>query len=221
MLFALAAEKEVQQPELSMSMFASKEDYQKAVEAQNRACGVRFDSKSSPVKPDAVPLPEPYAWRAVGGSIWGHKTSKDDVPMYDREALFQYGQACAPAASPADMRVYGQGYCRDSDRNNEHHVEMFSAEVPLPEPLAETWDYDRHGEGAAFKTGEYTAEQMSQYAQACAKAARDAAFDECARLAKAASSKIWSFHSREVREASENVCDNLVKAIEAAKKGAT
>lgn len=25
---------------------------------------------------------KPYAWMAVGGSIWRHKTSEDDVPLY-------------------------------------------------------------------------------------------------------------------------------------------
>lgn len=30
----------------------------------------------------AEPVQEPYAWMAVGGSIWRHKTSEDDVPLY-------------------------------------------------------------------------------------------------------------------------------------------
>ena len=25
---------------------------------------------------------QPVAWQAVGGSIWGHKTSEDDRPLY-------------------------------------------------------------------------------------------------------------------------------------------
>jgi hypothetical protein len=25
---------------------------------------------------------EPYAWQAVGGTIWNHKTSEDDTPLY-------------------------------------------------------------------------------------------------------------------------------------------
>ena len=29
----------------------------------------------------------PYCWRAVGGSIWAHKTSGDDTPLYDQAAL--------------------------------------------------------------------------------------------------------------------------------------
>lgn len=28
------------------------------------------------------PEPQPVAWRAVGGSIWGHKGSEDDTPLY-------------------------------------------------------------------------------------------------------------------------------------------
>jgi hypothetical protein len=27
---------------------------------------------------------EPYAWMAVGGTIWNHKTSEDDVPLYTK-----------------------------------------------------------------------------------------------------------------------------------------
>lgn len=59
------------------------------------------DEKEAQHSTANVPLPEPYAWRAVGGSIWGHKTSEDDTPMYDLEALRQYGQACAKAARDA------------------------------------------------------------------------------------------------------------------------
>ena len=29
---------------------------------------------------------EPVAWRAVGGSIWGHKTCEDDRPLYTTPA---------------------------------------------------------------------------------------------------------------------------------------
>jgi len=27
---------------------------------------------------------EPYAWMAVGGTIWNHKTREDDVPLYTK-----------------------------------------------------------------------------------------------------------------------------------------
>ena len=27
---------------------------------------------------------EPYAWQAVGGTIWDHKTSEDDTPLYTK-----------------------------------------------------------------------------------------------------------------------------------------
>ena len=27
---------------------------------------------------------EPYAWIAVGGTIWNHKTSEDDTPLYTK-----------------------------------------------------------------------------------------------------------------------------------------
>ena len=29
----------------------------------------------------------PYCWRATGGTIWNHKTSDDDAPLYDQAAL--------------------------------------------------------------------------------------------------------------------------------------
>ena len=27
---------------------------------------------------------QPYAWVAVGGTIWNHKTSEDDTPLYTK-----------------------------------------------------------------------------------------------------------------------------------------
>ena len=30
-------------------------------------------------------MTEPYAWMAVGGTIWNHKTSEDDVPLYTKQ----------------------------------------------------------------------------------------------------------------------------------------
>jgi hypothetical protein len=27
---------------------------------------------------------EPYAWMAVGGTIWPHKSNEDDVPLYTK-----------------------------------------------------------------------------------------------------------------------------------------
>ena len=30
----------------------------------------------------AEPVQEPYAWMAVGGTIWRHKSSEDDLPLY-------------------------------------------------------------------------------------------------------------------------------------------
>ena len=29
-------------------------------------------------------MTEPYAWIAVGGTIWNHKTSEDDTPLYTK-----------------------------------------------------------------------------------------------------------------------------------------
>ena len=32
--------------------------------------------------PTPQPVQEPYAWMAVGGTIWRHKTAEDDTPLY-------------------------------------------------------------------------------------------------------------------------------------------
>ena len=32
---------------------------------------------------------KPYAWQAVGGTIWNHKTSEDDVPLYAKPFEWQ------------------------------------------------------------------------------------------------------------------------------------
>ena len=34
-------------------------------------------------------MTEPYAWQAVGGTIWNHKTSEDDVPLYTKPHQWQ------------------------------------------------------------------------------------------------------------------------------------
>lgn len=53
------------------------------------------------VKPADVPLPEPYARQTVGGPLFGHKPVEEDLPLYDKEQMLQYGQACAKAARDA------------------------------------------------------------------------------------------------------------------------
>ena len=32
---------------------------------------------------------KPYAWQAVGGTIWNHKTSEDDTPLYIKPYQWQ------------------------------------------------------------------------------------------------------------------------------------
>jgi hypothetical protein len=34
-------------------------------------------------------MTEPYAWQAVGGTIWNHKTSEDDRPLYTKPFEWQ------------------------------------------------------------------------------------------------------------------------------------
>ena len=34
-------------------------------------------------------MTEPYAWQAVGGTIWNHKTSEDDRPLYAKPFEWQ------------------------------------------------------------------------------------------------------------------------------------
>lgn len=56
-----------------------------------------------------LPKQEPVAWQAVGGSIWGHKTSEDDRPLYTegnwnegyKHGLWQ-GQNCAKPTTIAE-----------------------------------------------------------------------------------------------------------------------
>jgi hypothetical protein len=45
-----------------------------------------------------------------------------------------------------------------------------AVDVPLPEPLAQEWDYDHSGEGRNFLTGDFTAEQMLAHREAYAQA---------------------------------------------------
>lgn len=49
-----------------------------------------MDDKAAPKAQQ--PAAEPYAWMAVGGTIWRHKGSDDDVPLFT-----------APQAQPADV----------------------------------------------------------------------------------------------------------------------
>jgi hypothetical protein len=51
---------------------------------------------SEPAPVDA-PLPEPYAWRAIGGTIWGHKSSQDDVPLFTGDQMRDYARAVLAA----------------------------------------------------------------------------------------------------------------------------
>jgi len=53
---------------------------------------------------------EPVAWQAVGGSIWGHKTSEDDRPLYAEGSWnegYKHGQwqakHCAAHPQPAPL----------------------------------------------------------------------------------------------------------------------
>lgn len=47
------------------------------------AFGVAADTiKMLQAKVEAMEKQEPVAWQAVGGTIWGHKTSQDDRPLY-------------------------------------------------------------------------------------------------------------------------------------------
>ncbi len=57
----------------------------------------------------AEPVQEPYAWMAVGGTVWRHKSSQDDVPLYttspQRKPLTEeeiYGMYSEPS-SDAEM----------------------------------------------------------------------------------------------------------------------
>jgi hypothetical protein len=43
---------------------------------------------------------EPYAWMAVGGTIWNHKTSEDDVPLYTKP---QWQKDCGETCKRAKL----------------------------------------------------------------------------------------------------------------------
>jgi hypothetical protein len=45
------------------------------------------DARALAAVQKSMPMPEPYAWRSVGGSIWNHKTSPDDEPLYSGDQL--------------------------------------------------------------------------------------------------------------------------------------
>jgi hypothetical protein len=72
------------------------------------AGGVYISNAAIALRAALAQKQEPVAWQAVGGSIWGHKTSEDDRPLYteDRNAwnegykhgLWQ-GQNCAQPMS--------------------------------------------------------------------------------------------------------------------------
>jgi hypothetical protein len=85
---------------------------------------------------------EPVAWQAVGGSIWGHKTSEDDRPLYteDRNAwnegykhgLWQ-GQNCAQPMSQHQKEY------NDSSMAfyfNDYRKEQAAMQVAQPVPDA-------------------------------------------------------------------------------------
>ena len=74
------------------------------------------------------PTVRPVAWRAVGGSIWGHKTSDDDEPLYDQTALDAAVAAererCAKVADEHARRNYPWG----SENTDRYHAQADWAE---------------------------------------------------------------------------------------------
>lgn len=65
-------------------------------------------------------MTEPYAWQAVGGTIWNHKTSEDDVPLYTKPHQWQ-------GLTDDDIREmlgYGKsGYIAEYTRNFVNVIE--------------------------------------------------------------------------------------------------
>lgn len=67
-----------------------------------------------------APQPEPVAWRAVGGSIWGHKGSADDTPLY----------AAPPARKPLTIEQMAKVFADSGlpiDDGCEHHFDIARA----------------------------------------------------------------------------------------------
>lgn len=170
------AEKEVH-AELSMSMFASKEDYKKAVEAQQRE---RMTARSA----NRAPSPP---------------TADFDLPHESDNVEAQPSTADVPLPEPA-----AHMYPSDLERfqENETFAQAYSVSVGCPDersvPLV-------------------TLSNVVEYAQACAKAARDAAFEECA---KDIASQIDPENFRD-REQFELGMSHALEIIQAAKKGTT
>lgn len=105
------AEKEARQPEPSMSMFASRADYDAAVKAQHHP-----EQHLEMVAPADVPLPKvPFAWYWPSGcgkwvEVFVHAVAVKLMlpcgkPLYTADQLHQYAEAYAKAAVAA---VYEQ-----------------------------------------------------------------------------------------------------------------
>ena len=88
--------------------------------------------------------------------------------------------------APADSEK--QAFIESEDKRNREKMKRDSGQqtapvdLPLPEPLAQEWDYDHSGEGRNFLTGDFTADQMHQYAEAYAKAAVADVYEQCVRI---------------------------------------
>lgn len=90
--------------------------------------------------PADVPLPEPYAWQTVGGSLFGHKPVEEDMPLYDKEQMRQYGQACAKAARDAAFdNAKCSSFCAKAVRDAER--ERLCSAIKAADDKASEGDY--------------------------------------------------------------------------------
>ena len=63
------------------------------------------------------------AWQAVGGSIWGHKTSHDDRALYDRDAL----DAVAAAERERCATICDAYLASLGDKRTPHEMRLVAA----------------------------------------------------------------------------------------------
>lgn len=83
----------------------------------------------------AMKQQKPIAWRAVGGSIWGHKTSPDDVPLFEAAGAQQ--PVAWTAFPPAGHYTSLSGEAEKWAANGWSVVPLCLAPVAQPAQVAE------------------------------------------------------------------------------------
>jgi hypothetical protein len=103
------------------------------------AGGVYISNAAIALRAALAQKQEPVAWQAVGGSIWGHKTSEDDRPLYTEGSWnegYKHGQwqakHCAALAQPVPAMNNG-----DPDISrilNDNLASLYIEDEPAAQP---------------------------------------------------------------------------------------